>query len=267
MPPKLNVKGVKAPEVNGNSAPSTPVEANAPEGNRRTVRAQLVSVVSQSGKNPKGKAKNSNVNVFCKGSDKKSCGKPVQDDELGGIECEICLCWFHPECQGMCKETYEIVQKNETFWLCENCRELIPEFRAYARGRAESAVEGASFNKMEKKLDDMNKAFQENIKEVKDGLAKVETVRKTYTDAIGSQEPRNEHRVDTPNNLQECLESFQQENKEQAKRKCNLAIVNMPESIAEETDHRVKEDTDFITDAIKQELKIHVQIEKSETSW
>ena len=149
MPPKLkpNVNGKEAKVPDGNSAPLTPTEANAPEMNRRSARTPSMCV---SGKKQKGKAKNLNENVLCKGSDKKSCGKPVEDDELGGIECEVCLDWFHPECQGLRKETYEIIQRNETIWLCENCRELIPEFRAYAKGKTESAVEGASLKKMEK---------------------------------------------------------------------------------------------------------------------
>ena len=109
----------------------------------------------------------------------------------------------------------------------------------------------------------MNKALQENIKEMNDGLEKMENGRKTYAEVLGSQGTQSEHRGSTPNNFQECLETFQEEKEQQAKRKCNLAIVNMPESTAEETDHRVKEDTDFITDVIRQELKMHVQIEKA----
>ena len=95
MPLKLHTKQ-KAPDGKPGSAPSTPTATNASGGNSSD--ADAVSCGPE--RNKRGKAKKTDEKTLCNGSEIKDCGKQVHDDAVGGIECEVCLYWYHPECQG-----------------------------------------------------------------------------------------------------------------------------------------------------------------------
>ena len=261
MPPKINTR-TKTPD---GSAPTTPVETNAPEVSRlstgKTPSAATVSGIT-TGKKPKGKEKKSGEKVLCKGTDEKPCGKPVQDNEMGGIECEVCLAWFHPGCQGVDDEAYEVIQRKGLFWLCNICKKQISGFRTLIQGKTGCETENDKFSRMEKKIDEISKALLENTAAMKAEIAKVETKQKTYSEAVSSQGAVSEPKF-SQNSFQECFENFHSEKEEQSKRKCNLAVVNMPESTSTESAERIKEDIDLLTDIIKQELHLNVRIEKA----
>ena len=103
---------------------------------------------------------------------------------------------------------------------------------------------------------------EENTAAMKDEIAKVKTKQKTYSEAVGSQGVVSEPKF-SQNSFQECFENFHSEKEEQSKRKCNLAIVNVPESTSTESAERIKEDIDLLTDIIKQELHLNVRVEKA----
>ena len=134
MPPKLNVKQKSL----GGSAPNTPTDSSAPDmklggkmatedcasADAETSAVQGVITRKQRGKGKKtvsGKAK-------CMGNDDNPCGKDVKDGDMGGIECEIC--WVVSSCLPRDEnEAYDAVRKNGLFWICMQCKKLLPEFK------------------------------------------------------------------------------------------------------------------------------------------
>ena len=264
----------KAPDE---SAPTTPTAANAEnapdeicDASRKastsgTTATSSGAVSSGTVTRQRGKTKKSDEKKYCKGSEDKACGKLVQNNALGGIECEVCLKWYHPLCQGIGDDAYAAIKAHNLFWMCDTCKKLITEFRANTEGKTTRDTDDESIARIEKKIDDIGKTLLENTMAMKEEIAKVEGVAKTYSEVVKSHQKKNEtdSKHVSANNLQECFESFQHEKDEQAKRKCNLAVVNMPESTATETEERVKEDSELFTDIVKQELRLNVKVEKA----
>ena len=52
------------------------------------------------------------------------CGQAVKDTDKG-IECEICLRWFHIKCEGVKDEIYRCMKKDQghqgVHWYCKIC--------------------------------------------------------------------------------------------------------------------------------------------------
>ena len=70
---------------------------------------------------------------FCKGNIHKACGKPVLNDAAGGIACDICMEWYHPSCQDLGDEIYNMLRKANLVWLCLHCRNQLPKIRNLLR--------------------------------------------------------------------------------------------------------------------------------------
>ena len=49
------------------------------------------------------------------------CGKSVGEKEKG-LECELCLEWYHSRCQGIGDELYKAMgPQKSVHWFCQNC--------------------------------------------------------------------------------------------------------------------------------------------------
>ena len=255
MPPKLNTK-TKA--LDG-SAPSTPTETNAPDaGKSCEAVSECVSARRQ-----KGKTKNVKEKAICKGNSEKVCNKPVENDENGGIECEICLAWFHPSCQNLQDEAYKATQQNGLFWICMGCKALVPKFREIANDMSPKPADLACLSRIEEKIDLIRKEIGDHNNLVKDTVTDVESVKKLYSDVLKNK--NGDDKVEDPRksleSMQECLENIQREKTEQEKRRRNLAVSNLPESEAASGEDRKKDDVELLSSIIKEELKLIVKIE------
>jgi len=50
-----------------------------------------------------------------------SCLKQVADKDLG-VQCEICMFWFHAKCVDISTEVYSFLEKNRNIhWYCDVC--------------------------------------------------------------------------------------------------------------------------------------------------
>ena len=50
------------------------------------------------------------------------CGQLVKDTDKG-VECEICLRWFHIKCEEVKDEVYRCIRKDQPgiYWYCKVC--------------------------------------------------------------------------------------------------------------------------------------------------
>ena len=163
-------------------------------------------------------------------------------------------------------DSYDAIQKHDLFWLCDRCQRHVPSFRALTQGKMALEMGSEKITRIEKKIDDISKALLENTTSMKEDIAKVEAATKSYSEVVktGHSRSLNESSsVVASNDLQEFLNTFQHEKDEQSKRKCNLAVVNMPESTATESVERVKDDSDLFSEIVKEELKLNVKVEKA----
>ena len=243
MPPKLNTK-TKALQLDG-SAPSTPTETNAPDAGK------LCDAVSEGvggTRRQKGKTRNTKEKAICKGNNEKACNKPVENDEKGGIECEICLAWFHPSCQNLQDEAYKATQQNGLFWICMGCKASVPKFREIVNDMSPKTADSASAHlfRIEEKIDLIRNEIADHNNLVKNTVTDVESVKKLYSDVMKSGDVKADDPKKSLESMQECLENIQKEKTEQEKRRRNLAVSNLPESEAASGEDRKKDDRTLI---------------------
>ena len=265
MPPKLNTKN-KHLDV---SAPTTPTEISAPEMKQNDTAKTVEGAEGIGGgggvttRKQRGKVKESKEKMICKGNGERLCNKLVLDDGRGGIECEICLAWFHPDCQNLNTEAYAAVQKHALLWACIECRKYVTQFRDVVHGKhvKTSEIQGDTerLSRVEKKIDYLTKAVAEQTTLMKDAPVG-EKLSKLYADAVKCGEGKRDTRKASTENIQECFEKYHKEKEEQEKRKCNLAISNLPESEAISGEERKKDDVTLLTEIIKEKLRICVNI-------
>ena len=101
---------------------------------------------------------------LCKGSDKRQCGKPVLNDETGGIACDICMTWFHPSCQELTDDAYRVLRDAKLVWLCSYCKKKLPKLRALVRNVEDDGTGPTSTDhgNMAEMLDDKVKGLRKD---------------------------------------------------------------------------------------------------------
>lgn len=95
-------------------------------------------------------------NNICRGTGNRQCGKPVRNNKAGGIGCDICMGWFHPQCQDMTDEAYKLLKGSDLVWLCSFCREQLPSLRGIMKKKAE-LVRTREIEELDRKLEDLRK--------------------------------------------------------------------------------------------------------------
>ena len=241
--------------------PNTPTAPNAPNQDAGNKYAEESVSAGNVSRRQKGKKYAENEKIFCKGMGDKHCGKVVEENADGGIECEVCINWFHPGCQGLEENAYHAIRENNLFWICTMCKSKVPEFRALLHGDQSASkamqIDQVCLTRMESKIDELSKVVREQHTLTKEIRAEEEEVRKTYADALKDSKAKPPEPLSTE--IQKCLS----EQAEQEKRVRNLAIYNLPESQAASAEERIKEDISLLTDIVKQELKRSYKIEKA----
>ena len=264
MPPKINSK---TKTLDG-SAPTTPIEASAPDtklnGRNETEDGGQSVSRGMNTRSQRGKEKGIVDRTICKGNGETNCGKKVLNDELGGVECELCFAWYHPGCQGLNMEAYGAVRKNALFWICIQCRKFIPKFRNMVQGTTTGQPESEHLARIEQKVDDLSKVFSEQKIAASEALSSAEEAKKLFADVVKNGDTTSDQaKILTNENIQKCFEKFQTEKEEQEKRKCNIVASNLPESEAPSGEERKREDVTNIVDIIKDELRLNVRVENA----
>ena len=273
MPPKLR----PTPQVKkGGSVPSSPTATNATNAQLTVTEEGEQTEENVSGgtdaKRQKGKQGKNDGEILCKGSKDNHCGKVVKDNADGGIECEVCLNWYHPACQGLHENAYLAIKQHDLFWLCENCKPRVLELRELVHADGDhgsknvNVTDSACLARMEAKIDELSKAVKKQHILTSEIRAEDAEVRKTYADAlkISSETLKISSETKPPEPLStEQIQVCLSEQAEQEKRARNLAVYNLPESQAASAEERITEDISLLTDIVKQELKRSYKIEKA----
>ena len=249
--------------------PSTPTETNATNAQLTITEEDEQTEENVSGgtdaKGQKGKQGKDDGKILCKGSKEDHCGKVVKDNADGGIECELCLNWYHPACQGLHGNAYLAIKQYDLFWICENCKPRVLELRERVHmdgdhgSKNVNVTDSACLARMEAKIDELSKAVKKQHILTSEIRAEDAEVRKTYADALKIRSDEKPREPLSTEQIQVCLS----EQAEQEKRARNLAVYNLPESQAASAEERIKEDIYLLTDLVKQELKRSYKIEKA----
>lgn len=266
MPPKINTK-TKTLDGAG-SVPTTPIEANAPDTKLNGKNAESGEQSVSRGVNTRSRRGKDRETVsdpsICKGDGETDCGKQVLDDEFGGVECELCLAWYHPACQGLNDVGYGVVCKNALFWICKQCQKFVPKFQSIMQGTTASQPESRHLARIEQKVDYLSKAVLEQKVTANQALSSAEETKKLFADVVKGKDVRNDQtKTFTSEDIQKCFEKFQTEKDEQEKRKCNIVVSNMPESEASTGEERKREDITKLVDVIKDELRLNIRVENA----
>lgn len=142
-----------------------------------------------------------------------TCKKEVGDKDEG-IQCELCLKWFHILCLGMSRETYKFLMNPVNMnihWFCKTCNvNAITTIRMLQDVKNE-------LKDTNKSVDLLTIEFQKLKASYSDIVSRLDKVEKVHTNETTSTNL-------TTSNLDKRLESF-----EIFKIKNNLIVNNLPE--------------------------------------
>ena len=171
-----------------------------------------------------------------KGSTPKSITKPITQDlykcgkceeEVGedeaSIECHECRLWFHRVCTDLNETEFKLLTKGKEsiVWKCLSCLQT-------------KGDETKKFLQLENKLEKMMGLIQGIEGNV---LGKIESiVSKEVEHQVAEMEERIKAKIEKGN----------EEKNEREKRKNNIILVNVPESVKKEATEAAKEDLEKI---------------------
>lgn len=202
---------------------------------------------------------------ICNGSKSLRCGKQVKDKDKG-LQCDLCMRWYHSHCQDVMGKTYEVLQQSNLAWVCDRCKQKLPFLRkcvVLGEGILDSSTH---LERIEKKLDDLKAEVgkQENIEKKLDGLKtevdKQERIERKIDDLKAKDTARN---TNIPQVIQDCIKKAEENKKDEDKRKCNVVVTNLEESHAEQSSERMEEDVKTFTDLVKNVLRLNVEVKKA----
>ena len=152
-----------------------------------------------------------------------------------GLECEMCLKWFHAVCQGVTAELYAVLTKyNSQMWFCNKCKPSVKK-------NSEKIRELEKQNEiMQAKLGILEENWEKLRKELMD-----ETISKVRTEL-------GEELIKTT--TKHVMEQIKEEN-EKEKKKENIIMYNVKESRKERPEERIKDDSDLVSDIIEHSLE------------
>ena len=149
------------------------------------------------------------------------CEEALEGQGEKVIECHQCKQWCHKGCSGLTDDQFTCLSKGDNFmlWLCMKCRES---------GRTEVST------RMETKLDNALKMLVDMQKrmdsfEAKHSACSADVIEEKIVEAV-------EIKVD----------EYMTEMIEKEKRKLNIIVANLSESVLETAEERKKEDKDRV---------------------
>ena len=229
--------------------------------------------------------------------DRCTCGKPVQDDSEGGIECDICGQWLHPKCEGLSKECYAAIETHKLFWVCRKCKAYCSKFKEVVMGGkvlnpSHSLVNTEKVDSIEKKLTEVGKAMDHLAEsflsqkavmteigsmvkaqgDVKNSVKDIETTVKnvmkeenlTYAEITKKLANKLEKEsVSKPSVEVKDLQNAVADCLEQEKRRRNIVVFNVPEQDKHlSIDDQAANDSKQIVQLIMEGLKLKIHPEK-----
>ena len=97
----------------------------------------------------------------------KICQKPVAKNHFA-IKCDLCNTWVHIACNKITKQTYRILQNDQTQWFCIECNKEFTPFANLTNDEFLFTVKGKKipFISKRRKHSPEKKQFLENINNI-----------------------------------------------------------------------------------------------------
>ena len=104
--------------------------------------------------------------------------------KTNGIECEICLKWFHINCAGLSSDTMKLLTKPGIHWFCDDCDKLQLKI-------------GYQVIKLESKIDELKKMVASLELDTK-----MSSINETYADIVKRVEKQSDEIKESSEKLQ-----------------------------------------------------------------
>lgn len=169
-----------------------------------------------------------------------------------GLECDGCGVWFHAGCEGVTQEKYKFLEKyKDTLWFCKKCHMKVVAKNAETQKlrdenhelRREVAELKALNENLISKFEELWKGKEEEI---------VEITTKKVLKVLSSKESEMTIAQHAVEKVLEVIE----EREEKEKKKNNIVVFNLAESIKETVTERKEEDKIRLDTVIQGSLKI-----------
>ena len=98
-----------------------------------------------------------------------------------GIQCDICIGWFHPKCQGVSKYALNAVERHISTlaWLCYDCKQSSLQKSVRRRMKAlPPSCQLISQSKLEAKVDTLSEFVQASLEALQQSTNRIQVTRK-----------------------------------------------------------------------------------------
>ena len=227
--------------------------------------------------------------VTCKGGPgKMDCGELVKDEDAG-VRCDVCMCWFHSECQAISKAAYSALRKFKILsWICAECKISLtkPKVTDHTSqitqleskvDRIESMVKD-NLQRMQTSVDKHVLAASSQARQIEQVLEAVELQKSSYAqavkgtcndvvkqvaakiDAIPKPEPaQHKHTINTAQEISGVFDNFL----DKEKRKTNLVVHNLEESTGDNNAEIIEQDVQKFVGIIRKEWSMNMRVTKA----
>lgn len=104
-----------------------------------------------------------------------SCRDTVSDDEHSGVECEVCLTWFHPQCAGLTVNVVRCLSKPGIHWFCAKCDQLQIKvgYQVIRVERQLAELKDLMQSTLDTKLNAIKQSYAEVVKKVEESSSMI----------------------------------------------------------------------------------------------
>lgn len=163
------------------------------------------------------------------------CKKVIIDNEQNSAECELCMDWFHLECEGLDANDLKTLNKPGVHWFCSRCE------------RAHSSLD-IRLKKLESKLAEITEQAQQNSNDMP-------LLEKTYASVVSSIDQATKSQSTFMNSVQKQLTTIKSDLQADTRSK-NLVIFAMEEN---------ENNTQAIVDSLLKQCDISFQVTSQNT--
>ena len=235
----------------------------------------------------------------CPGSNGNSnqvCGKPIDMDSPSCIKCEICVKWYHMQCDGLNAKRGKAIKDMGGIWICQECTKALPDIRKMLEeGNSNvsaqvvgeigklgmqikaleeklkdgwEAVNKESMSKCDKveekvgkALDKVEKSLQQNtemVASIKNSTGPTEATQASYADIVKQVVGEKMEKVKNQARPPILEQKMVQECFDKENRKCNVVLSNFAEPRGTGAGNRAATDKQAVYEMIH---KLHLEVD------
>ena len=167
------------------------------------------------------------------------CRREVREEQEG-IACDMCRIWFHIGCAKVSMEEYKVLQKSKRMkWYCEKCDCKMHNNSAVI---SEQKIKMVRMENDQREIKEKMGELQSEIESLKQIILNLQKEVRAQNISTNNRTRDMENNEGEENNQLEIIREEMRESQEKEKKKNNLILFNVPESVEQRNESRIEDD-------------------------